>query len=237
MKIDVLTLFPGMFRGPFEESMVRIARRRGCIDLRIHDLRDFADEPHRKVDDRPFGGGPGMVLSPEPVARAIEHILDDDALSRARGDSTATGSVMSCGPRLILTSPQGRRFDQAHARELSQTDHLVIVCGHYEGLDERVLDAFRFEEVSIGDYILTGGEIPAMALVDSVVRLIPGVLGDPESIANESFEGEWLDHPHYTRPRNFRGRSVPDILLSGDHEAIATWRRDRSIERTAARRQ
>lgn len=223
MKIDVLTLFPGMFRGPFEESMVRIARRSGRVDLRILDLRDFADEPHRKVDDRPFGGGPGMVLSLVPVARAVEHVLDG-------ADPTADGA-----PRLLLTSPQGRHFDQPQARSLSTAEHVVIVCGHYEGLDERVLEAFPFEEVSIGDFILTGGELPAMVIVDSVVRLLPGVLGDPESIENESFEGDLLDHPHYTRPRSFRGRSVPDVLLSGDHEAIATWRRERSIERTAAR--
>lgn len=230
MRIDIVTLFPGMFQGPFEESMVRIARERGRVDLRIIDLRLFADEPHRKVDDRPYGGGPGMVLAPGPVFRAIEHLTNEAREAAEKQHEQPTP------PRYLLTSPQGERLTQARSWQLSTEEHLIVVCGHYEGFDERILEGFPFLELSIGDYILTGGEIPAMAIVDSIVRLIPGVVGDPESIEQESFEGGLLDCPHYTRPYEFRGNKVPDVLLSGDHRKIAEWRNTKARERTVARR-
>jgi len=220
MRIDIVTLFPGMFRGPFEDSMVRIARERGLLDLRIVSLRDYSKDRHRKVDDRPYGGGPGMVLTPQPVFDALEAIA-------AGGEET---------PRYVLLTPQGERFSQDRAWELSRTPWIILLCGHYEGFDERIREGFPFLEISIGDFVLTGGEIPAMAVVDGVVRLIPGVLGDPESVRLETFEDDLLDYPQYTRPVEFRGKRVPDVLLSGDHAAIAEWRRRRALERTRERR-
>ena len=245
MRIDVITLFPAMFHGPFEESMIRIARQRGLVDLRVHDLRDFSREPHRKVDDRPYGGGPGMVIMPDPVFRAIEAITAEgpehrDAEEDTRGNAgtssaerTGSGAVE---PLLVLLTPQGRTWSRDAAWEASRERHLVVLCGHYEGFDERIHEAFPFVEVSIGDYVLTGGEIPAMVLVDSVVRLVPGVVGDPESLRRDSFEGELLDHPHYTRPPVYRGLAVPEVLRSGDHAAIDSWREERARTRTAASR-
>jgi tRNA (guanine37-N1)-methyltransferase len=220
MRIDIVTIFPGMLRAPFEESMVRIARERGLLDLRIFPLRNFSKDRHRKVDDRPYGGGPGMVLTPQPVYDALESIA-------AEGEET---------PRYILLTPQGERYTQEWAWELSREPRLVLLCGHYEGFDERIREGFPFLELSIGDYVLTGGEIPAMVVVDSIVRLLPGVLGDPDSARQDSFEDGLLDFPQYTRPSEFRGRKVPEVLLSGDHRAIAEWRRKQAVTRTEERR-
>ena len=217
MRIDILTLFPEMFTGPLSESMVKRARERGLVDVRIHNIRDFAHDKHRTADDRPFGGGPGMVLKPEPVFECVE-------------------AVVSEGTPLIYMTPQGRPFTQAKAAELAAHENFAILCGHYEGVDERVLEALVTEEISIGDYVLTGGELPAMVVVDAVARLVPGVLGDEESARQESFTGGLLDCPHYTRPETFRGMTVPGVLLSGNHAEIARWRREQAEKRTRERR-
>jgi tRNA (guanine37-N1)-methyltransferase len=216
MRIDVLTLFPGMFEGPFAESIVKRAREAGLVDLGVRDVREWATDRHRVVDDAPYGGGAGMVLKPEPLARAIR---------AARGGD---GYV-------VLLSPQGRLFDQAAARRLATLPHLVLVAGHYEGVDERVVELDVDEELSIGDYVLTGGELPAMVVVDAVVRLVPGVI-EAASLAHESHTGGLLEGPQYTRPLEHEGKRVPPVLLSGDHQAIATWRRAEAIRRTAERR-
>ena len=217
MRIDVLTTFPAMFRGPLDESIVGRARQRGLVDLRVHDLRDWATDRHRSTDDAPYGGGAGMVMRPEPIAAALEAV---------RGDGT----------RAIALSAHGARFDQAAARRLSALPHLVFLCGHYEGVDERVLEHLVDEEVSIGDYVLTGGELPAMVVIDAVTRLLPGVLGSEASLYDESHSAGLLEYPHYTRPPEFRGWTVPDVLLSGNHAAIAAWRREQSLLRTLGRR-
>jgi tRNA (guanine37-N1)-methyltransferase len=217
MKIDVLTLFPAMFVGPLDESIVRRARQAGLLDLTIHDLRDYTHDRHRTVDDRPFGGGPGMVLKPEPIFEAVEALA---------GEST----------RVTLMTPQGRRFEQSVARELSGFDHLLLVCGSYEGFDERIREHLAHDEISLGDFVLTNGALPAMTVIDAVTRLIPGALGDDESSADESFSHGMLEYPQYTRPAEFRGWKVPDALLSGHHAEIEKWRRAQAIERTRKRR-
>ncbi len=217
MKIDVLTLFPGMFPGPLDESIIKRACESGRLRLGIHDLRDYTHDRHRTVDDRPFGGGPGMLMKPEPLFEAVEAL---------RGEKT----------RVILTSPAGRPFRQQIARELAAEEHLLLVCGSYEGFDERVRQGLADDELSIGDYVLTNGALPAMVIIDSVTRLLPGVLGDDESSQDESFSGGLLEYPQYTRPAEFRGMSVPEVLLSGDHAAIEQWRREQAREWTAQRR-
>ena len=217
MKIDVLTLFPGMFPGPLDESIIKRACESGRLRLGVHDLRDYTHDRHRTVDDRPFGGGPGMLMKPEPLFEAVEAL---------RGEST----------RAILTSPAGRPFRQEIARELAGEAHLLLVCGSYEGFDERVSECVADDEISIGDYVLTNGALPAMVIIDAVARLLPGVLGDDESSLNESFSDRLLEYPQYTRPAEFRGMSVPEVLLSGDHAAIERWRREQARERTAQRR-
>jgi len=217
MKIDVLTLFPAMFTGPLDESIVNRARESGLLDLKIHQLRDWTHDRHKTVDDRPFGGGPGMLLKPEPLFEAVE------SLQREKS-------------RVILLSPSGRKFDQSIARELAQLDDLILVCGSYEGFDERVREALADDELSIGDYVLTNGALPAMVVIDAVTRLLPGVLGDDESSHDESFSHGLLEYPQYTRPAEFRGMKVPDILMSGNHEEIAKWRRQQALERTRQRR-
>lgn len=217
MKIDVLTLFPAMFTGPLDESIVRRARNAGLLDLTIHNLRDYAHDRHKTVDDRPFGGGPGMLLKPEPIFEAVEKL---------RG----------LGTEVILLSPAGRPFNQAIARELAGKDHLLLVCGSYEGFDERVREHLADAELSIGDYVLTNGSLPAMVVIDAVTRLLPGALGDDASAADESFTEGFLEYPHYTRPAEFRGMKVPDVLLSGNHAEIEKWRREQSRLRTASRR-
>ena len=217
MKIDVLTLFPGMFPGPLDESIIKRACESGRLQLGIHDLRDYTHDRHRKVDDRPFGGGPGMLMKPEPLFEAVEAL---------RGEKT----------RVILTSPAGRPFRQEIAQELAGEEHLLLVCGSYEGFDERVRECLADDELSIGDYVLTNGALPAMVIIDAVTRLLPGVLGDDESSVDESFSDGLLEYPQYTRPAEFRGMSVPEVLLSGDHAAIEQWRREQARERTAQRR-
>jgi tRNA (guanine37-N1)-methyltransferase len=217
MKIQVLTLFPGMFAGPLDESIIKRAREAGLLNLQIHNLRDYAHDRHRTVDDKPFGGGPGMLLKPEPIFEAVEKLA---------GDQT----------RVILLSPAGRPFNQAIARELAQLPDLMLVSGHYEGFDERVREHLADDELSIGDYVLTNGSLPAMVVVDAVTRLLPGVLGDDESSHEESFSHGLLEYPQYTRPAEFRGMKVPDVLLSGNHAQIAKWRAEQSAQRTKERR-
>ncbi|MFW5856592.1 MAG: tRNA (guanosine(37)-N1)-methyltransferase TrmD [Planctomycetota bacterium] len=220
MRVDVLTIFPGMFAPILGESILRIAREKGCLDARVHDIRDWSTDKHHKVDDRPFGGGPGMVMKAQPVADAVEAI-------RAEADPPG---------RLIFLTPDGERFDQARARSLAREERLVLVCGRYEGFDERLFDALAPERLSIGDYILTGGELAALVVIDAVTRLQPGVLGCPESAEAESFEGAGLDHPHYTQPAVWRGREVPAVLRSGDHARVDAWRREEALRRTRLRR-
>ena len=217
MKIDVLTLFPGMFPGPLDESIIKRACESGRLRLGIRDLRDYTHDRHRKVDDRPFGGGPGMLMKPEPLFEAVEAL---------RGEKT----------RVILTSPAGRLFRQQIAREMAAEEHLLLVCGSYEGFDERVRQGLADDELSIGDYVLTNGALPAMVIIDSVTRLLPGVLGDDESSQDESFSGGLLEYPQYTRPAEFRGMTVPEVLLSGDHAAIEKWRREQAEVQTRQRR-
>jgi len=206
-----------MFAGPLDESIIKRARLKGLLDLKIHDLRDWTHDRHRTVDDRPFGGGPGMLLKPEPLFEAIESL---------RREKT----------RVILFSPAGRKFDQAIARELAQQEDLLLVTGHYEGFDERVREALVDDELSIGDYVLTNGALPAMVVVDAVTRLLPGALGDDESSHDESFSAGLLEYPQYTRPADFRGMKVPEILLSGNHAEIEKWRREQARLRTKERR-
>jgi tRNA (guanine37-N1)-methyltransferase len=217
MKIDVLTLFPGMFAGPLDESIVQRARASGRLELQLHNLRDYTHDRHRTVDDRPFGGGPGMLLKPEPIFEAVEHLRREDT-------------------RVVLMCPTGRVFTQALARELAALPHLLLLCGSYEGVDERVREALIQDEISIGDYVLTNGALPAMVVIDAVTRLLPGVLGDDHSAVDESFSHGWLEYPQYTRPADFRGMQVPEILLSGHHAEIEKWRRAQSRQRTLARR-
>jgi len=217
MKIDVLTLFPAMFAGPLDESIVQRAREKGVLELAVHNLRDYTHDRHKTVDDRPFGGGPGMLLKPEPVFEAIESLKREKT-------------------RVILMSPAGRKFDQAAARELSGHGHLLLVCGSYEGFDERIREHVADDELSIGDYVLTNGALPAMVVIDAVTRLLPGVLGDDESSRDESFSENLLEYPHYTRPADFRGMKVPEVLLSGNHAEIAKWRAEQARRRTKERR-
>jgi len=221
MRIDIITIFPGMFAPVLNESMVKRAQEKGKVKIHIHDLRDYSKDKHSKVDDRPFGGGSGMVMGPEPIFAAVRKIK---AASRNKE------------AKVILLCPQGRPYEQKKARELSACSHLILICGHYEGVDERVKTDLVDEEISIGDYVLTGGELPAMVLVDSVVRLVPGVLGDKNSLNFESFEGNLLEYPQYTRPADFLGMKVPALLLSGDHKKIAEWRKLEAVKKTKERR-
>ena len=221
MQIDVLTLFPKMFDGILGESILKRARNKGLLKVRVHNLRDWTSDAHRTADDKPFGGGPGMVMKVEPIYLALK----DLKVLRNKKPGTL----------VVLLTPQGLKLNQAKARQLSKYKRLVMICGHYEGVDERIR-ALADEEISIGDYILTCGEIPAMALIDSITRLIPGVLGDEDSLKSESFENGMLEYPQYTRPSDFKGARVPDILLSGDHKKIEAWRKEQSVKRTAERR-
>jgi len=213
MRIDIITIFPKMFAPILNESIIKRAQGKGKVKINVHDLRDYTLDKHRKVDDRPFGGGSGMVMSAEPIFRAIE------ALRHPR-------------TRVVLLSPQGKKLNQHIAKRLAGYKHLILICGHYEGVDERVRANIVDEEISIGDYILTGGELPAMVLLDCVVRLIPGVLGDKNSLNFESFEGNLLEYPQYTRPANFHGMKVPAVLLSGDHAKIEGWKKKQALKRT-----
>ena len=221
MEFDIVTAFPGMVDGPLSHSILRRARESGLIDVRFHDLRDHATDRHRKVDDVPYGGGGGMVFMPGPLFAAVEAI-------RTRHPAASSRTILLC--------PQGRRFDQQEAIRLARYDRLILVCGRYEGVDERVREHLVDEAISIGDYVLTGGEIPALVLIDSITRLIPGALGDGTAARNDSFYEGRLDHPHYTRPAEFRGHAVPEVLLSGDHARIAAWREARALEATRRKR-
>ncbi|MDR7483848.1 MAG: tRNA (guanosine(37)-N1)-methyltransferase TrmD [Armatimonadota bacterium] len=219
MRIDIVSIFPEALTA-LDVSILGRARERGLVEIVVWNLRDFAPDRHRQVDDVPYGGGPGMVMKPEPFFAAV------DAIAPPGGDR----------PRILLTSPQGRRFDQRMAEELARERRLLILCGRYEGVDERVVIGLGAEEVSIGDYILTGGELAAMVIVDATVRLLPGVVGEARSVQEESFAAGLLDYPHYTRPAEFRGMRVPEVLLSGHHEQVRRWRRREQLRRTLARR-
>ena len=224
VRFDIITIFPGMFSSVVDESILGRAVKSGLVEIQRVDLRDFTEDRHRSVDDRPYGGGPGMVFKPEPVFDAVESVLGE------------VGSAADAGVRKIILTPQGRRLDQPLLRELSGESRIVLLCGHYEGFDERIIEGLDFEEVSIGDYVLSGGELPAMVLIDGVVRLLPGALGHPESSEEESFENGILEYPQYTRPSEYRGMKVPEVLLSGNHAEIEQWRRQQALERTRDRR-
>jgi tRNA (guanine37-N1)-methyltransferase len=219
MLIDVLSLFPGMFQGPLHDSIVKRAIVKGCLQLKITDIRNYSRDKHHTVDDTPYGGGPGMVMRPEPIFAAVEDVCTDREEAR-----------------VILLSPQGEVFSQHKAEELAQVKHLVLICGHYEGVDERVRQHLVDEVISIGDYVLTGGEIPAMVIIDAVTRLLPGTLGATASLLEDSFTEGLLEYPQYTRPSCFRGYSVPEVLLSGNHEQIRRWRRKQSLKNTLIKR-
>jgi tRNA (guanine37-N1)-methyltransferase len=222
MRFDVLTLFPAIFEGYLDQGLLKRAIVRGLIEIVRHNIRDWASDKHHKVDDRPYGGGPGMVLSPEPVVRAVE----------------AVRSAAPTAGHLVVLSPQGQRLDQVVVEDLARHDRLLLLCGRYEGFDQRVIDELKPDEISIGDYVLNGGEVAAMVVMDAVMRLVPGVLGDEESNRRDSFSGErrLLEHAQYTRPREFRGRAVPDVLLSGDHGQVDRWRLEQSMAKTQQRR-
>jgi tRNA (guanine37-N1)-methyltransferase len=222
MRFDLLTIFPEFFAGPFDFGIIKRARRQGVIEIVIHDLRSFTFDKHHVVDDRPFGGGDGMVLKPEPIFRAVESLLAEEP---TREDRKRAG--------VILLSPQGRIFNQAEARRFAdEYSRMILICGRYEGVDERVADHLATDEISIGDYVLTGGEIPAMALVDAVTRLLPSALGSETSALRDSFSEGLLDYPHYTRPAEFRGWRVPEVLISGHHGEVAKWRRRAALLKT-----
>ena len=217
MKIDILTLFPEICRAPLSESIMKRAQENGIVDLRIHNLRHWATDKHHVVDDAPFGGGQGMVMKPEPIFTAVESLRS---------------KIENRKSKIVLMSPTGRRFDQQLAQELAQEPHLIVICGDYEGVDHRVIEQLVDLEISIGDYVLTNGAIAAVVLVDAVVRLIPGVLGDEQSAADDSFSSALLEAPQYTRPAKFRDWKVPEVLLSGNHAEIAKWRKEQAIKRT-----
>jgi tRNA (guanine37-N1)-methyltransferase len=221
VRIDVITAFPKTFAGFLDESILKRAIQKNAVRITFHDIRDYAADKHQQVDDYPYGGGPGMILKPEPIFRCIE-----DVLEKRGADKT----------RITLLTPAGEQYDQKKAVEISLRDSLILLCGHYKGIDQRVIDELVDEEISIGDYVLTGGELAAMVVIDSVVRLLPGVIGDIDSAITDSFQTGLLDHPHYTRPEVFRGRRVPDVLLSGNHRKIEAWRQEKALSVTKARR-
>ena len=223
MRVDIVTLFPEICRAPLGESMMKRAQEKSIVDLHIHNLRDWTTDKHHVVDDSPFGGGQGMVMKPEPIFSAVE-------------DLKHRGSNIHQTPKVILMSPAGRRLDQQLAKQLSEETHLIVVCGHYEGVDHRVIEHLIDLEISIGDYVLTNGGVAAVVLVDAIVRLLPGTLGHEQSGADDSFSNGVLEAPQYTRPAEFRGWKVPDILLSGNHAEIAKWRKEQAIKRTRENR-
>jgi tRNA (guanine37-N1)-methyltransferase len=225
MKIDILTIFPEMFKPILGESIIKRAQSKGLVKIAVHNLRDYSSDKHRKVDDRPFGGGPGMVFKPEPIFEAVKHLK-----------SQVTSHRSQLKTRVILLTPQGKVLNQKLAQKLSKNKHLILICGHYEGIDERVRLRLVDEEISIGDYVLTGGELPAMILIDAVTRLIPKVLGDKDSAKSDSFCDGLLEGPQYTRPANFLGLKVPKVLLSGNHQAIVKWRKEEAFKVTKKKR-
>ena len=223
MTFDVVTIFPEFFRGPFDFGVIRRGREKGLIEVRVHDLRDFTSDRHRTVDDRPFGGGEGMVFKPEPIFKAVEAVRKSDQAE------------------VVVLSAAGRKFNQAEALRLSKAEQVILICGRYEGIDERVIEHLATAEVSIGDFILSGGEIAASVVVDAVTRYVPGVVGKEESILRDSFsdpaaETQLVEHPHYTRPADFRGWKVPEVLISGDHEAVRNWRNNAALQKTEKNR-
>jgi tRNA (guanine37-N1)-methyltransferase len=220
MHFDILTLFPGLFAGVFEHSIVKRAREAGAVTIGLHNIRNYASGKHRVTDDTPYGGGGGMIMKPEPIFAAVEAVL---------------GARLGTVPVILLT-PKGRSLTQSVARELARLEHLLLICGRYEGIDERVHQDLATDEISIGDYVLAGGEIPAMVIVEAVTRLIPGVLGDPSATFEDSYVGDLLEYPQYTRPPSFRGYAVPQVLLSGNHAEIVHWRRQQALRRTWERR-
>jgi tRNA (guanine37-N1)-methyltransferase len=224
MKIDIVTLFPEICRAPLSESIMKRAQENGILELKIHNLRDWTKDKHHVVDDAPFGGGQGMVMKPEPIFAAVEDLRNQ------------TSNIKHQTSKVVLMSPGGRRLEQPLASELAQESHLIVVCGHYEGVDHRVIENLVDLEISIGDYVLTNGALAAAVLVDAVVRLLPGALGHEQSAADDSFTGGLLEAPQYTRPAEFRGWKVPEVLLSGNHAEIASWRREQSIKRTRENR-
>lgn len=219
MKFDILTILPEMLRGPLDESILKRAQEKQLVEICVRNLRDWTHDKHRTTDDRPFGGGPGMVMKPEPIFEAVEE------LKRSSPDAW-----------VVMLTPQGRRFDQQAARSMATHKHVIMICGHYEGVDERVRETLVDEEISIGDYVLTNGALAAMVVVDATARLVPGVLGHADSAKDESFSNGWLEYPQYTRPAEYRGMTVPEVLLSGDHAAIAAWRQEQSRQRTRRQR-
>ena len=229
MRIDVVTLFPEICRAPLGESMMKRAQEKGIVELHIHNLRDWTTDKHHVVDDAPFGGGQGMVMKAEPIFAAVEDL-------ERRTSKIERGRIGNRKSKMVLMSPAGQRFDQQLAKQLSQEAHLIVVCGHYEGVDHRVIEYLVDLEISIGDYVLTNGAIAAVALVDAIVRLLPGTLGHEQSAADDSFSNGLLEAPQYTRPAEFRGWKVPDVLLSGNHAEIARWRKEQAVERTGENR-
>jgi len=223
MRIDVLTIFPRMFEAVLGESIIKRAKERGIVGINIIDLRLFSKDKHRKVDDKPFGGGPGMVMNAEPFFEAVNYIRKKTKDERLK-------------TRIVLLTPKGRKLDQDLALKLSKYEHMVLLCGHYEGIDERVGEHLVDEEISLGDFVLTGGELPAMVIIDTVVRLLPGALGDKDSSKEESFSGDLLEYPHYTRPADYNGMKVPKVLLSGNHEKIKEWRKKEAVKVTKKKR-
>ena len=217
MKIDILTLFPAMFKSPFGESIIKRAQNKKLVEIKIHNLRKWTKDKHKTVDDRPFGGGVGMVLMIEPISLALKDLKKKNS-------------------KVILLTPQGQVFNQKKAQKLSKEKHLILLCGHYEGVDERIRENLVDQEISIGDYILTGGELPSMVVAETIIRLLPGVLEKPEAIKDESFANSLLEYPQYTRPANYKGKKVPQVLLSGDHESIAQWRKGQAIKVTKKKR-
>jgi tRNA (guanine37-N1)-methyltransferase len=220
MRIDIITLFPSMFRGPFDESIIERARKKGILEINLQDLREFTNDRHRTVDDVPYGGGAGMVMKPEPLFRAVEKVKEERSSSW----------------KVILLSPQGQTFAQEKAKELAEEEGLIFICGHYEGVDERVREHLIDEELSLGDFVLTGGELAAMVIIDAIARMLPGVLGCKDSIREDSFYQTLLDYPQYTRPAEFRGWKVPEVLISGNHQKIREWRKKKKLENTFKKR-
>jgi len=215
MRIDIITLFPSMFRSPFDESIIKRARKKGILEINLHNLRDFTDDRHRTVDDLPYGGGAGMVMKPEPLFRAVEKVREEKRSSS----------------KVILLSPQGQPFVQERAKELAEEEVLIFICGHYEGVDERVREHLIDEELSLGDFVLTGGELAAMVIIDAIARMLPEVLGCEDSIREDSFYQTLLDYPHYTRPAEFRGWKVPGVLIYGNQQRIKEWRKKKEIRK------
>jgi tRNA (guanine37-N1)-methyltransferase len=236
MRFDIFTLFPEMFGGAFDESIIKRAREAGLIEIALHNVRDYTTDKHHVTDDTPYAGGGGMVMKPEPIFTAVEEVLNIGNTIQLQETPQSPPSHLSQPIPIILLSPQGRVFSQNIARDLAVEPRLALICGHYEGVDERVRQHLATDEISVGDYVLTGGEIPAMVIVDAVTRLIPGALGDPDAPTKDSHAAGLLEGPHYTRPADFRGWKVPDTLLSGNHAEVAKWRRREALRWTFARR-